>query len=248
MAVECKHTDCNRDFDTEHAMKTHFGLVHESEPANCPTCGRHFSTRFGMKIHHTKSHGESIAGVTLTCEVCGDEYEERPGREDRSRFCSRDCFGRWRQTAFEGDGSPKYNSRTVECDFCGTPIVRKKAELERGPRNFCSVECQNRWQKDSGHMAGPNSPRWKGDRAMHRRNYGDDWQGVRKAVLEKDGYRCVACRASEEDTNREMDVHHIIPVMEFETPARANEMENLVSLCRSCHMKWEGIPLRPQKA
>ncbi|WP_306438828.1 HNH endonuclease [Natronococcus pandeyae] len=34
---------------------------------------------------------------------------------------------------------------------------------------------------------------------------------------------------------REPDVHHITPVREFENPQRAHTVDNLISLCRSCH-------------
>jgi 5-methylcytosine-specific restriction endonuclease McrA len=49
-------------------------------------------------------------------------------------------------------------------------------------------------------------------------------------------------------------VHHIRPLRvfkeEYDEPEwyeLANDLDNLVSLCASCHHKWEGIPLRPDK-
>jgi predicted HNH restriction endonuclease len=36
-----------------------------------------------------------------------------------------------------------------------------------------------------------------------------------------------------------LEVHHIIPVREFEIPEEANTMDNLILLCRGCHVEIE---------
>jgi 5-methylcytosine-specific restriction endonuclease McrA len=53
-------------------------------------------------------------------------------------------------------------------------------------------------------------------------------------------------RVSLEQFGAKLDVHHIKPAQAFDDPTARNAMENLVTLCRSCHKKWEGIPLRPE--
>lgn len=46
-------------------------------------------------------------------------------------------------------------------------------------------------------------------------------------------------------------VHHITPIREFRDGGdldheAANNLENLITLCRSCHSEWEQMaPLRP---
>lgn len=63
------------------------------ELTDCPTCGDEFDTEHGMKIHHTRAHGESIAGRDFVCEKCGDEFTKYPSRADRteSNYCSMEC-------------------------------------------------------------------------------------------------------------------------------------------------------------
>lgn len=48
-----------------------------------------------------------------------------------------------------------------------------------------------------------------------------------------------------------LHVHHIRRINDFEEDGeinyeKANNLNNLVTVCRKHHVKWEGIPLRPQ--
>ena len=51
--------------------------------------------------------------------------------------------------------------------------------------------------------------------------------GTRKAVLERDGHRCVACGAS----GVRFEVDHIVPL----AAGGSNHPDNLRTLCRACH-------------
>ena len=73
-------------------------------------------------------------------------------------------------------------------------------------------------------------------------DYGPDWHKIRLAVRKRDQFKCQVCGAAE--TNREHDVHHKIPFRAFiqnGVPDReqANRLENLTTLCQSCHRKVE---------
>jgi len=95
-------------------------------------------------------------------------------------------------------------------------------------------------------------------------NYGPDWPRIRDAVRRRDDYRCQVCGAPE--TNRQHEVHHKQPFRSFlqRSPtspdvglqnqpapavgpgemlqsaiARANRLDNLTTLCPSCHRKAE---------
>lgn len=68
-------------------------------------------------------------------------------------------------------------------------------------------------------------------------NYGAGWQKVREAVRKRDQYKCQVCGAKE--STREHDVHHKIPFRAFASAAQANRLENLITLCRTCHQKVE---------
>jgi DEAD/DEAH box helicase domain-containing protein len=77
-------------------------------------------------------------------------------------------------------------------------------------------------------------------------DYGPGWNRLREVVRLRDGYRCQVCGAVESG-NRQHDVHHKVPFRQFlsavdEVPGsygEANRMDNLVTLCPSCHHKAE---------
>ncbi len=68
-------------------------------------------------------------------------------------------------------------------------------------------------------------------------NYGANWQKIRESVRKRDQYQCQVCGAVE--STREHDVHHKIPFRSFASAEEANRLENLTTLCRTCHQKVE---------
>jgi DEAD/DEAH box helicase domain-containing protein len=65
-------------------------------------------------------------------------------------------------------------------------------------------------------------------------DYGPDWKTQREAVRARDGYQCQVCGAMEE--HQEHDVHHKIPFRNFSDHNLANQLDNLITLCRKCHL------------
>ncbi|PSP38494.1 hypothetical protein BRC71_07490 [Halobacteriales archaeon QH_7_65_31] len=94
--------------------------------------------------------------------------------------------------------------------------------------------------RDVGSQPGSLHHRWKGGYEPY---YGENWHKVRRDVLERDDYRCQSCGCTNDEHERShgsgLDVHHKRPFRTFDEPENANTMDNLVSLCRSCHNKIE---------
>jgi DEAD/DEAH box helicase domain-containing protein len=95
-------------------------------------------------------------------------------------------------------------------------------------------------------------------------DYGPAWPQIRERVRARDGYKCQMC--GQPETNRQHDVHHKIPFRMFmkgsvtspdvtnqsretlrqaqgdaldSVRARANQLDNLITLCSECHKKAE---------
>jgi len=80
-------------------------------------------------------------------------------------------------------------------------------------------------------------------------DYGPNWEKIREKVRARDGYKCQICGTPE--TKRQHDVHHKIPFRSFIRNAlaegfaieqaiqQANRLDNLTTLCPSCHKQAE---------
>ena len=76
-------------------------------------------------------------------------------------------------------------------------------------------------------------------------DYGPNWQAQRQKALARDGYRCRTCGATAA-LGQGLHVHHVRPFREYGyVPGRnrhylqANHVDNLVTLCPSCHRRAE---------
>ena len=82
-----------------------------------------------------------------------------------------------------------------------------------------------------------NSLRETGLWSNDRNDYGPNWSEKRNAARARDGYKCQVCGTPEQ--GRQHDVHHKIPFRRFAHYRQANRLENLVTLCRTCHQRAE---------
>lgn len=83
------------------------------------------------------------------------------------------------------------------------------------------------------------------DILLRPNEYGPNWSEQRNKARARDHYRCTKCGAAERP-DRQHDVHHIRPFREFgyisgknSAYEEANQLENLVTLCHSCHRAIE---------
>ena len=243
---------------------------------SCPSCSRSFGSEMGLNQHHSRTHGESLKKHTKPCDNCGDEitvHDFELKRQDH-HFCGRSCSSEFQKDRteklceicgeqfeiipFEKDtakycssecrieatrritGEERYNYKTQEydCSECGSTVERSPSMVYSKDRVFCSNRCFDE----------------------HRRNgyeqyYGRNWNRQRRKALRRDQYRCVDCGLTAKDLYREPDVHHRKPIGKFKEKfsepewwERGNRIENLVTLCPSCHRKWERWPVQPQVA
>ena len=74
---------------------------------------------------------------------------------------------------------------------------------------------------------------WSND----QNNYGPNWKSQKERTRERDEFTCQICGAVEHE--RAHDVHHKIPFRNFANYQQANLLENLITLCPSCHRRAE---------
>ncbi|MFC4551560.1 MULTISPECIES: HNH endonuclease [Halorussus] len=93
-------------------------------------------------------------------------------------------------------------------------------------------------QRADDKWCGSDNPNWNGG-VDSEEFYGDGWPRARRRTLERDGHACQQCGADRDTLSQNPDVHHIRPVRTFEDPRDAHTLENLVCLCRDCHLAVE---------
>ena len=133
-------------------------------------------------------------------------------------------------------------------------IERNRQSHIGKPQNFSEEELQKRselrseqnrkgWEdgtfgneewrkKQTESHAGEKCWRWKGGSDHYR---GENFQEQRRKARKRDKYTCQRCGVTEIELGQELDVHHIISYSTFEDYTEANELENLICYCKSCH-------------
>ncbi len=154
-------------------------------------------------------------------------------------------MGEWVSETMSGEDHYNYKGKIEKvCENCGEVYGAYPYRADR--RMFCSPSCRH----ESFYMllGGEKNPHWKGGYESY---YGPNWEAQRKKARRRDNFQCESCGVSEDEMDRELDVHHIAPFRTFVVGdeadyEEANRLKNLVSLCSSCHQQWEQMsPLRP---
>lgn len=247
--------ECGNVYDTKNGLCVHYGQSHGGGSPfqveiECGFCGDKFSVpqskaernpRFCSKDCQGKWRSENMKGEKhpswkggkpeCECIFCGDTY--KTWRPEQSRFCSNECRGGWMKENWTGKSNPSSVERVKkECPNCGD-----KFQTYPSVDNTC---CSSRCQAE--HYTGKNHPQWEED---FKDYYGSNWEQKRKEALDRDNYTCQDCGEEFEKSQRlsgKLHVHHIKPLKEFDTENiedEANSLSNLISLCSSCHPKWE---------
>lgn len=109
--------------------------------------------------------------------------------------------------------------------------------MPNAPARLCrSIGCRTLVRDGSGYCAQHKGERHRlydrHRRASSQRGYDSRWRKVRRIVLERDLYQCVAC-----GDYRGLMVHHRRPIS---AGGAALDPENCETLCNSCHQKKHG--------
>ena len=74
-------------------------------------------------------------------------------------------------------------------------------------------------------------------------HYIGKWKEIRTEAIQRDEEHCQDCGMvrgeHQEEYGRDLEVHHLTPVREFDDPEEADQLDNLVTLCAQCHGKRE---------
>ena len=117
-----------------------------------------------------------------------------------------------------------------------TAETRRKMSMQRGGKNnpsYGKSPSEKTRQKMSEAKRGEKHPQWKGGISFS--GYGEDWTATfKKSIRQRDNYVCQECGIHQDELVgrfKQLDIHHI------DYDKYNLNLENLISLCRSCHIK-----------
>lgn len=165
--------------------------------------------------------------VVLTCRQCGQDFERKrymaDWSQERGPFCGFRCYSKWQSEHLRGEANPTYKPEawtTLHCGWCDKEIRRRRLDHQRNTATgmaFCDRLCFEEYART---YFPRDSYRWSSKR----------WRRARRVALERDGYQCRQCPATED-----LVVHHIRPFAELLGSPDAHAPDNLETLCRACH-------------
>jgi len=122
----------------------------------------------------------------------------------------------------------------VTCPTCGQTIeYAGRKRYHARVRRFCTTDCWYAYLRTH-----PEAHAWfKGGYEPY---YGPNWAHQAKLARERDGHTCRVCGVHQ--FTPRLDVHHLQSRRSFgrDDFEAMNALDNLLSLCKSCHAKVEG--------
>lgn len=198
-----------------------------------------------------------MAKEEFVCEWCGETDEYYPTWEN-GKFCSERCMGDYMADGNAPLDDPQVAKKVSETlsgrsmphmrgenNPAKRPEVRRKiSESNKGSTPWnkgisLSEEIRQNMSDNHADFSGSNHPRWTGGYDPY---YGPSWtEELRETIRDRDDRECQSCGVSEDDLGKRLDVHHITPFRKFgvDSHDEANDPDNLISLCHSCHMRQE---------
>jgi len=192
----------------------------------CDECGKVFETN----KHRIVRNGHQL------CQQCALRIKQRKDLPVGSKW--------GRLTVVEPANQAGYS--ICKCD-CGAVGKFNNMGLKRGTTTSCG--CYQR--EVASHIAktrfphprGAEHPMWKGGVIDERHSVeaSKEYKAFHRAVLERDGHRCRKCGSDEN-----LCVHHVLDFMGY--PELRCEVDNGITLCRTCHNEFHNKYGRGSKA
>ncbi len=109
-----------------------------------------------------------ISKKEYICEWCGKKFIGRNQKQCKHRFCSQECFGKWKSENIVKEKVGGYKGGVTRpnliCDWCDKEYIGHYESL-KVKNHFCSRECHAKWR--SKHRKGKDAPGWKGGPPIH---------------------------------------------------------------------------------
>lgn len=192
----------------------------------CDCCGKEF-VRFNYRLDKNIKNYCSYEcmgkakekKVDITCQHCQNVFKVKQSTYElfNTRFCSMKCRDEYYK--YDKNGVPWETNRI--CQECGKSFITERYRVRAGFGKFCSKKCMEKnrtvqYSEEDKHFYSSAT-----------------WRKLKKACQEQYDYTCQICGVRD----KSIHIHHMIPRM-WGGP---DDINNLIALCNSCHIKTEAI-------
>ena len=191
--------------------------------------------RVCSECHSDLVESNSDRGVGYYCKSCNTSRRRDDVRYSRCVCCD---------DAFDGVSNEEYCSHCVEYGCTDKPAGILHCYYKKNTTN--PPECDDHYFTPTPYCEHQVECIYCGfetNWGFKERDYGENWQEQRENAIQSDGEECRSCGMTRskhrEKHSSDLHVHHIKPLRMHDTTTEANELENLVTLCASCHTEME---------
>lgn len=165
--------------------------------------------------------------IECVCEICNKIFPCKRERVKQGwgKTCSTSCQGEWQSINRTGENSSTWAGGDIwiACPVCDKSFPRAKGHVRGNGRDVCSTACEGK--RKSVTFAGQNAPNWQGGKSFEPYDAAFN-DALKCQVRERDAYTCAIC-----GVNGSRICHHI------DYNKKNSVMDNLITLCMSCHGK-----------
>jgi 5-methylcytosine-specific restriction endonuclease McrA len=188
-------------------------MVRKYQDVTCGGCGCVYAKRAdSLKLWNGLCRSCATTAVATRLEVrakrSADAKEQIKSLGGKVPNC-----GKWCRSS-DKTKHPRWKGGKPKCVDCGARLASYYSKWCVGCRSIA--------------FSGTNHPLWSGGLT----DYPEEWnEDLKRKVRRRDGYTCQRCGVHQRELKRKLDVHH-------KDENKFNcDLDNLVSLCGSCHTK-----------
>lgn len=160
-------------------------------------------------------------GITIKCLICKKDFKVIPARKDMAKYCSQVCLNKSNRKYKHTEEAKIKISKAQIGKTIDTKIRKKMSKA--GFLKWQNEEYRNKF-------TGKNHFNWQNGKSFEP--YGLEFNNnLKKTIRNRDEQKCQICGKTKLENNEELSIHHI------DYDKRNNNLNNLISLCRDCHIR-----------